>query len=81
MVEPTLTDMVNSVAGYYDSERIYPASVLIDLANPTAIGDIRLDADDSAQGSSLTYNLSGRIVPSDTSGVLITSSGSKILRK
>lgn len=38
VLQPNLADMVNSCAEYYDPERVYPASIEVDLATMTGSG-------------------------------------------
>lgn len=76
MVQPTLQDMVNSLATYYDPERIFPASVLIDMkAEEITAIEAPVVTPDSEQ----YYDLSGKPVVAPRKGVHISSTGRKVL--
>lgn len=76
MVQPTLQDMANSLATFYDPERIFPASVLVDMTAPeiTAIETPVVET----EGEQF-YDLSGKPVAVPQKGVHISSTGKKVL--
>lgn len=75
-VQPTLQDMANSLATFYDPERIFPASVLIDMKADeiTALETVPI-----ATEVEQFYDLSGKPVPAPQKGVHISSTGRKVL--
>ena len=81
VLQPNLADMVNSCAEYYDPERVYPASIDVDLATMTGsaltsgIEDIIADLDPDAPVE--YYTLQGiRIATPTTPGIYILRQGS-----
>jgi len=75
MLKPTLGDMARSLATFYDPERIYPASVLIDLSDEeTGIKEVTSDLKNETY-----YDISGRAAENPKNGVYITSSGRKVM--
>ena len=76
MLQPTVQDMVNSLATFYDPERIFPASVLIDFASDgTGIAGVEMD--EAKDGH--YYDLAGKMTTQPQSGVYITSNGKKVM--
>lgn len=80
VLQPNLADMVNSCAEYYDPERVYPASIDVDLATMTGsaltsgIEDIIADLDPDAPVE--YYTLQGiRIATPTTPGIYILRQG------
>lgn len=76
MVQPTLQDMANSLATYYDPERIFPASVLIDMKADEITS---IEAVPRAAEAESFYDLSGKVVSEPQKGVHISSTGRKVL--
>lgn len=75
MVKPNVRDMVNSCATYFDPERVFPASVLIDLsADATGIEQVVSEADEE-----LFYDLNGRPATAPQKGIYVNNFGKKIL--
>lgn len=81
MVGTSLKAMVESCAIYYDPERLFPASIDIDIATksavPTAIKDVKAEK----KNNELTYDLSGR--PADntaTKGIYIQDGKKRLVK-
>lgn len=75
MVTPNVQDMVKSCATYFDPERVFSASVLIDLAaDALAVEGVKLDE----EAPTTYYDLSGRRVEQPTQGLFITNTGKKV---
>ena len=75
MVTPNLNDMVNSCARFYDPERVFPASVLVDLSKVwTGIEEVETDNDEEE----IFYDLSGRKVAHPEKGIYISNKGQKV---
>lgn len=70
VLQPNLTDMVNSCADFYDPARVFPASVEIDLAagsgSGITTGCVGLIGDDACHTSTKYYNLQGMRIDSPT---------------
>jgi len=82
VLQPTLENMVNSCALYFDRKRVYPAAVDVNLDNMTAdgvlsgIGDIFCDTDDDTPVE--YFNLQGIRVDRPQSGIYIRRQGDKV---
>lgn len=76
MVQPNLQDMANSLATFYDPERIFPASVLIDMKAEEVTA---ITSPVTATESQQFYDLSGKPVTTPRKGVHISSTGKKVL--
>lgn len=73
MLEPSIADMATSVSGFYDKRRIYPASVLVDLASPlTGVQPV-----ETATKQGPVFDLSGRRIQSTQPGIQIDAKGQK----
>ena len=73
LLEPSLADMATSVSGYYDKRRIYPASVLVDLAAPlTGIQHAKTNTKQLP-----VFDLSGRRIQPNQPGIQINANGQK----
>ncbi len=62
VVTPTLEDVVNSIADYYDPERIFTASIDVDIDNMTAgaaVAGIEDVTADGCDAPAVYYNLQG----------------------
>lgn len=65
VLQPNLADMVNSCAEYYDPERVYPASIEVDIATMTGsaltsgIEDIFADSESDSNTPVEYYTLQG----------------------
>ena len=75
MLTPNLNDMVNSCARYFDPERIYSTSVLVDLSK-TITGVEEIEEDDDTE--ECYYDLSGRKVTTPEKGIYISNKGKKV---
>ena len=76
MLQPTVQDMANSLATFYDPERIFPASVVIDFASDgTGIAGVEMD--EAKDGH--YYDLAGKMTTQPQNGVYITSNGKKVM--
>lgn len=81
-LQPNLADMVNSCALYFDRDRVFPASIDVNLDNMTAdglvsgIGDITADEADSDAPVEY-YNLQGIKVTNPSAGLYIRRQGSE----
>ena len=73
VLEPSLADMATSVSGYFDKRRIYPASVLVDLAAP--LTGIQHANTSTKQGP--VFDLSGRRIQPNQPGIQIDANGQK----
>ena len=78
MVTPDLNDMVSSCATFYDPERVFPASILIDLSQQ-GTGIEEVGAENMAEKG--YYDLSGRKVSHPQQGVYINEKGQKVFMK
>lgn len=82
VLQPTLENMVNSCALYFDRMRVYPVALDVNLDNMTAdgelsgIGDIFCDADDDTPME--YFNLQGIRVEHPQSGIYIRRQGDKV---
>lgn len=84
MVTPTLENMVESCALFYDPERLFPAAIDIDIATksavPTAIETVTLGKD-SFDGEDVIYDLTGRKVGDVSNPGIYIKGGNKIIVK
>lgn len=85
VLQPTIADMVNSCALYYDRDRVFPASIYVDLDTMTADGKQSgiddITSDSNAPGSPVEYyNLQGIKVSAPTGGIYIKRQGSQITK-
>ena len=70
-----MRDMVNSCATFFDPERVFPASVLIDLsAEATGIEQVATEEKEEC-----FYDLNGRPATDPQKGVYVNNFGKKIL--
>jgi len=82
VLQPNLADMVNSCAEYYDPERVYPASIDVDLATMTGsaltsgIEDIIADLDPDAPVEYYTLQGMRLSTAPTTPGIYIARQGS-----
>ncbi len=84
MVTPTVEDIVNSIADYYDPERIFTSSIMVDLSSMTAktpvagIDSVTVDGDESPAEY---YNLQGIRVDNPVKGrMYIRRQGTTVTR-
>lgn len=85
VLQPNLADMVNSCAEYYDPERVYPASIEVDLASMTGsaltsgIDEILADSEFDSNAPVEYYTLQGiRLAEAPTApGIYIARQGTK----
>ena len=75
MVKANLRDMVNSCATFFDPERVFPASILIDLsADATGVEQVVAEV-----GEEKFYDLNGRPAADPQKGVYVNNFGKKVL--
>jgi len=82
MVTPTLDDIVNSIAVYYDPERIFTASIDVDLDNMTAVAPQPAGIDNVTVDSDRDmpveyYNLQGIKVENPGNGLYLKRQGNR----
>lgn len=77
IVEPNVKDMVRSCATFFDPERVYSASVMIDMtAEELDVEGVTLEKEEAPTHY---YDLSGRRVERPTQGIFITNTGKKVI--
>lgn len=82
MVQPTLENMVESCALYFDRARVYPASINVDLTNMTADAELA-GVDEIATDNNASveyYNLQGMKVENPASGIFIRRQGATVTK-
>lgn len=84
-LQPNLADMVNSCALYFDRDRVFPASIDVDLDTMSAdgllsgISDITVD-DSDIEAPVEYFNLQGIKVTNPSAGIYIRRQGSTITK-
>ena len=75
MVQPNVRDIVNSCATFFDPERVFPASILIDLsADATGLEEVEAEGKEEC-----FYDLNGRPAAAPQKGIYVSNFGKKIL--
>ncbi|MBR3855732.1 MAG: hypothetical protein IKM65_06200 [Bacteroidaceae bacterium] len=79
-VGTSLKTMIESCAFYYDPERLFPASIDIDIASKSAVPTAIENVKDEKKNNEVIYDISGRRVENTTASGIYIQDGKKILK-